>query len=58
MQGLTTRLVFLVWAVWCLAPPAFSQAPQEETLGGPDSHETGLGPHGHLLEPLREELAS
>jgi hypothetical protein len=22
---------------------------QEETLSGPDSHETGQGPHGHLL---------
>jgi porin len=26
-----------------------SQWDQEETLSGPDSHETGQGPHGHLL---------
>jgi len=26
-----------------------SQAAQEETLSGPDSHETGQGPHGHLF---------
>lgn len=29
--------------------PLHSQDEQEETLGGPDSHETGQGPHGHLL---------
>jgi signal transduction histidine kinase len=28
---------------------AYSQEAQEETLGGPDSHETGQGPHGHLF---------
>jgi carbohydrate-selective porin OprB len=28
---------------------AFPQAAQEETLSGPDSHETGQGPHGHLF---------
>src|SRR5260370_25761678 len=26
-----------------------AQITQEETLSGPDSHETGQGPHGHLL---------
>jgi len=26
---------------------------QEETLSGPDSHETGQGPHGHLLGDWR-----
>src|SRR5208283_1541413 len=26
-----------------------AQSEQEETLGGPDSHETGQGPHGHLF---------
>src|SRR4029077_4394579 len=31
------------------AVPAHSQIQQEETLGGPDSHETGQGPHGHLF---------
>src|SRR6202046_3945316 len=28
---------------------AATAASQEETLSGPDSHETGEGPHGHLL---------
>lgn len=28
---------------------ALHAQPQEETLGGPDSHETGPGPHDHLL---------
>jgi carbohydrate-selective porin OprB len=28
---------------------AYAQEAQEETLGGPDSHETGQGPHGHLF---------
>ena len=47
-------LAFLFCAASCaFAPPAFSQAPQEETLGGPDSHETGQGPHGHLLGDWR-----
>jgi len=50
MQELAGKFVFLVWAAWCVfAAPAFSQAAQEETLSGPDSHETGQGPHGHLL---------
>jgi len=29
--------------------PVYSQEQPEETLGGPDSHETGQGPHGHLF---------
>src|ERR1700737_1198478 len=34
----------------CLfALPVCSQTPQEETLSGPDSHETGQGPGGHLF---------
>src|SRR6266851_9610941 len=34
----------------CLfALPVCSQTPQEETLAGPDRHETGQGPHGHLF---------
>src|SRR6202047_3531598 len=50
MQELTGKFVFLVWAAWCVfAAPAFSQAAQDETLSGPDSHETGQGPHGHLF---------
>jgi porin len=35
---------FGLWAV-----PAAAQHEQGETLGGPDSHETGQGPHGHLF---------
>jgi carbohydrate-selective porin OprB len=39
-----------VWFGWCIcAAPAQSQPSQEETLSGPDSHETGQGPHGHLF---------
>jgi len=54
MQGIGRRLIFLLWAALPLFPAtAFSQAPQEETLGGPDSHETGQGPHGHLLGDWR-----
>jgi carbohydrate-selective porin OprB len=51
MQTIISRFFFLMWAALCLvAPPGFAQAAhQEETLGGPDSHETGQGPHGHLL---------
>jgi carbohydrate-selective porin OprB len=30
-------------------PTAQRDTPQEETLSGPDSHEIGQGPHGHLL---------
>ena len=36
-------------ALSILAANAASQVAQEETLSGPDSHETGQGPHGHLL---------
>jgi len=36
-------------ALSILAAHAASQVAQEETLSGPDSHETGEGPHGHLL---------
>lgn len=31
------------------AVPVAAQSEQEETLGGPDSHETSRGPHGHLF---------
>src|SRR5260370_1283033 len=42
--------VFLLLFGTCIvAAPAYSQIAQEETLGGPDSHETGQGPHGHLF---------
>jgi uncharacterized membrane protein YoaK (UPF0700 family)/carbohydrate-selective porin OprB len=46
------QLGFLV-LLWCglsvFAVPADSQILQEETLSGPDSHETGQGAHGHLF---------
>src|SRR6266478_5735963 len=35
--------------VFILVAPLQGQATQEETLSGPDSHETGQGPHGHLF---------
>jgi porin len=50
MRTSTGKFVFLVWAALCLfAIRAHSQAAQEETLSGPDSHETGQGLHAHLL---------
>jgi porin len=43
-------ILFLLWCVFSVfAFPAYSQILQEETLSGPDSHETGQGPHGHLF---------
>ncbi len=42
-------LVLLLFGSCIFAAPAYSQIVQEETLGGPDSHETGQGPHGHLF---------
>jgi len=44
------KFLLLLWSgfgVW--ASPALSQTAQDETLSGPDSHETGQGPHGHLF---------
>src|SRR5271155_1217135 len=50
MQKLTGKLVCVMWAALCLfMARAYSQEGQEETLGGADRHETGQGPHGHLL---------
>jgi porin len=51
VQGHTHLLpLFLVLLGACIfAAPAYPQIAQEETLGGPDSHETGQGPHGHLF---------
>jgi len=44
------QLLFLLWCGLCVfAFPAHSQTPQQEPLPGPDSHETGQGPHGHLF---------
>ena len=43
-------LFFVLLSSSCIfATPAHSQITQEETLSGPDSHETGQGPHGHLF---------
>jgi porin len=53
MQGRAAQFVCLVGVALVrmsiFALPAYSQTQQGETLSGPDSHETGLGPHGHLL---------
>jgi porin len=44
------KLVFLVWAAYGVcAARTYAQTGLEETLSGPDSHETGQGPHGHLF---------
>ena len=44
------KIVFLAWAAVALfAVCAYSQTDLGETLSGPDSHETGQGPHGHLF---------
>lgn len=44
-------ILFVLWlGCWIFAAPAHAQAVEpEETLVGPDSHETGQGPHGHLF---------
>src|SRR5258707_14849148 len=50
MQKFAAKLVCLAWAaMYIFAAHAQSQTASEETLSGPDSHETGQGPHGHLL---------
>src|SRR6202453_2691706 len=51
MYAQVLRVAFLVWSGLCtLLLPAYLQGQQpDETLGGPDSHETGQGPHGHLF---------
>jgi porin len=44
------RIAYLWWSALCLfALPAYAQNEIGETLSGPDSHETGQGPHGHLF---------
>src|ERR1700741_1835173 len=42
-------LFFLSFGVCVFAFSAHSQTAQQEPLPGPDSHETGQGPHGHLF---------
>ncbi len=50
IHGRQLWFLFLLWCALCVfAFPAHSQILQEETLSGPDSHETGQGPHGHLF---------
>jgi hypothetical protein len=50
MYGQQLRLLFLLGYGLCVFVfPARSQTTQEEPLPGPDSHETGQGPHGHLF---------
>ena len=44
------RLLLLLWSGLCVCvPSAQSQTVQEETLSGPDSHDIGQDPHGHLF---------
>lgn len=50
MYGRMIRSVFLLWSyLWVFAFSAYSQDRIGETLSGPDSHDTGQGPHGHLF---------
>jgi carbohydrate-selective porin OprB len=50
MKGWSFRvLVLLSASLLVVADTLHSQTMQEETLSGPDSHETGQGPHGHLF---------
>jgi carbohydrate-selective porin OprB len=50
MQKFVAKLVCLSWAAFYgFAARAYSQDRIGETLSGPDSHETGQGPHGHLF---------
>ena len=49
-RGGQCRFLFSLGLSICLFAFAVrSQTPQEEPIPGPDSHETGQGPHGHLL---------
>ena len=48
--GRLLRPPFFLWcALFVFAYPVRSQTAQQEPLPGPDSHETGQGPHGHLF---------
>jgi hypothetical protein len=50
MYSRQLRLLFLLGCGLCVFVfPAHSQTTQEEPLPGPDRHETGRGPHGHLF---------
>jgi porin len=49
-HGRGLRLLILVCCSACAcAVSAYSQTSGQEPLPGPDSHETGQGPHGHLF---------
>jgi porin len=41
--------VLIGFGCFVMVATAYSQVGPDETLAGPDSHETGQGPHGHLL---------
>jgi porin len=43
------RILILYFVGSLILVSTLDAQPQEETLSGPDSHETGQGPHGHLL---------
>jgi porin len=48
--GRKLRYLFAFWwGLYAFAFPVRCQVLQEETLSGPDSHETGQGAHGHLF---------
>jgi len=50
MHGAQLRFLFLLWfGLYVFAFPVHSQTEQQEPVPGPDSHETGQGPHGHLF---------
>jgi len=51
MYARMLRIAFLACSGFCtlVAPVHLQGQTPEETLGGPDSHETGQGPHGHLF---------
>src|SRR6476620_4248775 len=53
MYARMIHILIPVFVAFCgvsvCAVPVAAQSEQEETLGGPDSHETSRGPHGHLF---------
>jgi len=58
MYSRTIQILIPVCFAYCVcvcAIPAAAQTEQGETLGGPDSHETGQGPHGHLFGDWGDE---
>ena len=55
--GAFLRLLLAFTCALCFAFPARSQEPGELPPPGPDSHETGEGPHGHLFGNWNGERA-